>query len=278
MRSALKKPSNHYSQTHHSNNDFSSQRDYRAKKIIKDSRIDRFGHPTAKHQIIHAKPRIISKSFHSKTVESSDKPKQSVMPSMVTSASHQKLERMLDAALTQADAHKKALKYEAARHFWQKPNFLGRHKGLKIGVFLLIVFGATIGAAWQKVPALSVKFAAIKTHVSASLPGYKPNGYTLAKPAQVKNGSVVLNYKTPYNTAGFDLVQKVSNMTSSNLQQTVIPAGTQVQTSQVAGNTVYIYGPDNDAAWVNNGVLYKLKDHSKLSSDQIIKIVQSMAD
>jgi hypothetical protein len=44
----------------------------------------------------------------------------------------------------------------------------------------------------------------------------------------------------------------------------------------VAGNTVYIYGARNDAAWVNNGVLYTIKDYAGLTSDQIIKIVQGL--
>jgi hypothetical protein len=251
-------------------------REHRAKKIAQNAQVKRFGHPAPSPNQPPQNLPTKQQFNRSKQISSTPTSKSAVLPSMVTSASHQKLERMLDAALTQADAHKKALKYEAARHFWQRPGFLGRRRGLKISLFLLVVLAGVLLAAWQKMPAFSVKLAGAKAHLSATVPTYKPEGYSLAKPASVQNGTVVLKYKTPQNTDGFDLAQKESHMTSSNLPQTVIPKGIQVQTSQVQGNTVYIYGPNNDAAWVNNGMLYTLKDKSKLSSDEIIKIVQGM--
>lgn len=198
------------------------------------------------------------------------------MPSMVASASHQKLERLLDEALTKADAHKQAMRYQAARHFWQRPGFFGKHRGLKLSVIFLALLVAAGFFAWHKMPQLSVKLAAAKTHINASVPSYKPTGYALASPATTQAGAVILKYKAPDSNQGFEISQKPSNMTSASVAQTVVPKGTQVQTSQVGGNTVYIYGQNNDAAWVNNGVLYTIKDRSKLSSDQIIKIVQGL--
>jgi hypothetical protein len=275
MRGALKKPVN-LSPKVQKPSSVDYHREYRAKGISKNEQVKRFGHPAAPNNPKPINTPVTKRFDRSKQSTSDQTSKSPVLPSMVASASHQKLERMLDAALTQADAHKQALKYEAARHFWQKPGFLGRRRGLKIGLFLLVVLAGVLVAAWQRMPTLSVKLASAKAHVSAGVPTYKPDGYSLAKPASVQNGSVVLNYKTPSNADGFELAQKESHMTSSNLPQTVIPKGTQVQTSQVQGNTVYIYGPNNDAAWVNNGMLYTLKDKSKLSSNEIIKIVQGM--
>jgi hypothetical protein len=278
MRGALKKPTNATPRVQKPTS-IDYHREFRAKKITKDERVNRFGHPVATSQPqvpiqSSRKNTHTPKSAH--TTNKSIINKNVVVPSLVASASHQKLERMLDAALTQADAHKKALKYEAARHFWQKPGFLGRRRGMKISLFLLFIFTGVLFAAWQKMPALSVKLAGAKAHIGASVPTYKPEGYSLAAPATVQNGSVVLKYKGSNNSDSFELAQTESHMTSSNLPQMVIPKGTQVQTSQVQGNTVYIYGPSNDAAWVNNGMLYTLKDKSKLSSDEIIKIVQGM--
>ncbi len=124
---------------------------------------------------------------------------------------------------------------------------------------------------------MSVKLAAFRAHISASVPAYKPSGYALTSPATAKDGAVLLKYTSATdNSQGFDIAQKSSNMTSVSLAQTIVPAGAQVQTSQVGGNTVYIYGQNNDAAWVNNGVLYTISDHAKLSSDEIIKIVQGL--
>jgi hypothetical protein len=199
-----------------------------------------------------------------------------VMPSMVASASHQKLERMLDEALTRADAHKQALRYHAARHFWQRPGFLGRRTGLKLCLLVILVAAATALIAWQKFPQLSVKVAGSRAHIAASVPSYKPEGYKLASPATIDNGAVLMKYTAGQDDQSYEITQKQSDLTSTSLAQTIVPAGAAVQTSQVAGNTVYIYGIHNDAAWVNNGVLYTINNRAELSSDQIIKIVQGL--
>jgi hypothetical protein len=196
---------------------------------------------------------------------------------MVTSASHQKLERMLDLALTRADAHKQALRYHAARHFWQRPSFLGRRTWLKLSLIVIVLVAGAGFAAWQKFPQLSIKLAASRAHISASVPSYKPEGYSLAAPAQAIDGKVLIKYKALSDASqSYDISQAPSDMTSTSLANILAPGGTQMQTSQVGGNTVYIYGPKNDAAWVNNGILYKLNDRANLSSDEIINIVKGL--
>jgi hypothetical protein len=53
-------------------------------------------------------------------------------------------------------------------------------------------------------------------------------------------------------------------MSSKSLEDKVVPDNVQVQTSVVNGTTVYIYGENNDAAWVNNGMQYTIKDAASL--------------
>ena len=198
------------------------------------------------------------------------------LPSMVTSASHQKLERLLDHALANADAHKQALAHQAARHFWQRRWLSGRKRWAALGVVLLIIVAGGV-FAWQTIPQLSVKMAGLRAHLSAVVPSYKPDGYKLASPAKAVSGTVVVSYKSaadPHQT--YAVVEAQSNLTSPTVAQNVVPKGATVQTSQVNGNTVYIYGSDNDAVWVNNGVLYTIKDSANLSSDELIKIVQGL--
>lgn len=276
MRSALKKPgSGAASRIQQLASGLSSGREQRAHKITKHQNVKRFGHPVSSAP---AGPVIKAEVFRRNPPAPAETPKtQAVaLPSMTASASHQKLERMLDAALIQADAHKQAMRYDAARHFWQKPRFLGRHKGLKLSVAGLLLLGLVLGAAWQKFPQLSIRLASFRAHVGASVPAYSPEGYIVASPATVQSGAVVLKYKDQDSASSFEVSQQNSNMTSSSLAQTVVPKGAKVQTSHVDGNTVYIYGDKNDAAWVNNGKLYTIKDRSGLSSDQIIKIVQGL--
>jgi hypothetical protein len=277
MRGALKKPGGQLSgQIQRLTPGFNPEREVRAKTTAKHNRVERFGNPMPaqpQRQVVQGKvtPRHTGHAAAAPATASAV-----ALPSMITSASHQKLERMLDEALTKADAHKKALRYQAARHFWQRPSFLGRRTGMKIGLILVLVLAAIGFAAWQKMPQLSAKLAGVRAHIAASVPTYKPEGFKLMAPVSTEDGGVIMKYKSAIDNSGFDISQKQSNMTSANLTQTVVPQGAQVQTSQVGGNTVYIYGQNNDAAWVNNGVLFKIKDNARLSSDQIINIVKSL--
>ena len=276
MRGALKKPGvNLGAKIQRMTPGFNPEREIRARTTAKHRQVERFGNPTANKSV--AQGEIIPGRGGHSQAQTIPATTAVALPSMITSASHQKLERMLDEALTKANAHKQALRYQAARHFWQRPGFLGRFAKLKLILTLVVVLSVIGFLAWQKFPVLSVKLAAARAHISASVPAYKPSGYALASPAAAKNGVVLLKYTSAAdNNQSFDIAQKSSNMTSVSLAQTIVPAGAQVQTFQVGGNTVYIYGQNNDAAWVNNGVLYTISDHAKLSSDEIIKIVQGL--
>jgi hypothetical protein len=283
MRGALKRPSGQFSaKIQRLTPGFNPQREIRAKTTAKHNQVEHFGDPAAapskpKPQIVHGE--VIRRHPGHSNLSSGPSPSSTAvaLPSMITSASHQKLERMLDEALTKADSHKQALRYHAARHFWQRPGFMGRRAGLKIALILIIVLGISGLLAWQKVPQLSIKVAGVRTHVDASIPAYRPSGYSLITPASINNGAVLLKYQDSADTTqGYNIAQKSSNLASLSLAQTVVPHGAQVQTTQVSGNTVYIYGANNNAAWVNNGVLYTISDHARLSSDEIIKIVQGL--
>lgn len=277
MRGSLKRPSIQVNPKVQRLNPLANpQREFRAKHTPKHQQVDRFGAPIAPVQTIHSRvtPRRAAPSAAGAASPSATTT--AVMPSMVASASHQKLERMLDEALTSADAHKQALRYQAARHFWQRPGFLGRRTGLKLALIIIAVVAASVYVAWQKFPQLSVKLAGSRAHISASVPSYEPEGYKLVSPASADNGAVLMRYTAAEEGQTYEITQKQSDLTSSSLAQTIVPAGAQVQTTQVGGTTVYIYGQNNDAAWVNNGVLYTITNRAQLNSDQIIKIVQGL--
>jgi adhesin HecA-like repeat protein len=177
-------------------------------------------------------------------------------------------------SLLQADAHKQALRRASSR---------GPLKRLRISRWLSISL-ASVGVltvlsvlAYQRLPQVAVRVAAAQTHIKASVPGYSPVGFSFAGLAKDVNGALTIKYKSNLdNTQGFSIIQKAVSIDSSLIGSTIIPTNSQVQTSQVNGNTVYIYGPTSDASWVNNGVLYTLKDNANLPSDQIIKIVQGL--
>ncbi len=278
MRGGLKKPARHLqSRIQRLAPRTSVETEYRSKTTPRHARVSRFGIPGASARQAPVPRQTLSGEIVSRgrpapeTVSAAAAP----MPSMVASVSHQRLERLLDEALTKADAHKEALRYQAARHFWQRRGFSGRRRWLVL-LGILVVIGGGVFFAWQAVPSLSVKVAGLRAHISAVMPSYKPDGFK-SLPAAATSGAVTIPYKSTTNpSAAYDVIQTQSDLTSSLVGQNVVPKGAAVQTSDVNGNTVYIYGSENDAAWVNNGVLYTIKNKASLNSDELLNIVKGI--
>jgi hypothetical protein len=198
------------------------------------------------------------------------------LPSLITSASHQQLERMLDEALTKADAHKKTRRGQMPNQsILQK--VISAPRWLSIGVSVLIVALVGIFIAMNKVPQVAVGVAATKAHIKAEVPSFTPAGFSFNGPVGYSDGKVSVTYKAnDSSNREYSINQTSSNMSSKSLQDKVVPDNIQVQTSVVNGTTVYIYGQSNDAAWVNNGMQYVIKDSANLNSDQILKIANSL--
>lgn len=277
-RTGLKKPAkyvgNHLQKLAPSN---SIEREARAKQIQKHGRVSRFGGAArSAFSAAQTAPKSISGEIISRgrRVSSSTKAAPAPVPSMITSVSHQKLERMLDEALVRADAHKAAMQYWAARHFWRRRWLSGPRRWVVLLVFVSAL-AATLFVAWQKIPQLSLKAAGLRAHISVTTPTYEPVGYSVAGPAKTVSGAVSLSYQSGAG-GNYTISQSESNMTSTMVAHNVVPQGATVQTSQVDGNTVYIYGSENDAAWVNNGVLYTIKDNASLNSDEVLNIVKGI--
>lgn len=276
MRGGLKKPASDPRPAVKIASGSNPQRELRAKATPKHQGVKRFGMPTSRKQ--PSATNVVSGELLQKPSMQavSQSAPSAPLPSMVTSVSHQKLERLLDQALTHADSHKEALRYHAARHFWQRRILHGRRKWLALGIVLvLLIVGLFI--SYQKVPQLSVKAAGMRAHINPAVPTYIPDGYKMVGPAKADSGTVDIKYASSANPhSSYDIIEAGSSLTSQSVQQSVVPKGAPVQTSQVNGNTVYIYGSGNDAAWVNNDILYTIKDSANLSSDELIKIVQGL--
>lgn len=199
-----------------------------------------------------------------------------VMPSMVTSVSHQHLERLLDQALHRADAHKKAMQGKLpGRSWWRRTLDAPRWASLGTAFLIIAILGAFF--AWQNVPQVSMRLAATKSSVNASVPDYTPPGFSFAGPIQYTNSSVTMDFKANSDDArNFKITQEKSTETSPSLAANSLADDSTVQTSQVNGTTVYIYGDQNHATWVNHGVRYTIQDNAKLDTEQILKIAGSL--
>jgi hypothetical protein len=279
MRSGVKKPdikhtehaaSNHAASLHgHQTASHRVATPIKVPNVIKNSSVRRFGHIAPKQPAPHHKNvmrgEVISRPKQQHQAKASVAAVAKPLPSMVTSASHQQLERMLDHALAVADAHKRAP--NRSKKILKAPVIVAGLVAIALVVFIIL---------WKNVPAVAMKVAALKSHVNATAPSYAPSGFSYAAPVSYKDGAVTLSYKAPDKVKDFQIIQQKSDWDSTTLASNVLQGKDHVQTSEVNGTTVYVYGSSDNAVWVNHGIRYTLKNNAGLNSDQILKIVNSL--
>jgi hypothetical protein len=137
----------------------------------------------------------------------------------------------------------------------------------------LLVLGGYL--TYMNLPMISMKVAASRAGVSATLPSYRPDGYGLNGPITYAPGEVTITYKSNTNDNNFKITQKPSNWDSQGLLDNFVTRQTEnYLTFQESGVTVYTFG--NHAAWVNGGIVYTLDGNASLSSDQVLRLAKSM--
>lgn len=139
-----------------------------------------------------------------------------------------------------------------------------------LAVLLLVGF-----FGYQNAPNLRMRLAATDSGVSsARLPSYKPAGFGIANKIQSEPGKVTVSFKSRTDDRNFTITQSSSNWSSEALSQNQLASKTK-QTWQEQGKTVYIYD-DTSATWVSGGVLYNIDNKANLSTDQLLRIVNSL--
>ncbi len=253
-----------------------------AMNTFRSSSIKRFGPPAAPRSAKALDLRKQATKAASPVVRAQVEPKReptkalTASPSLITSVSHHRLERMLDEALIKADAHKQASKgrFSKAKGKFSKAGRI--KKWSSIAVLAVITSSVALFFAYRNVPQFSTVFASMKSDVKTSIPAYVPSGYKFAGPAKTIGEGVSITYKGGYAGDSYTLTQEKSSLDSTSLKDNVIPKNSEVQSSQVKGTTIYIYNSNTSAAWVNNGVKYVIKGSAKLSPDQLLKIADSL--
>lgn len=274
MRAAVKKPTTGKtdfrpqagaSTEKNSPNKPSDRHTMRARTVTKNSNVSRFGHVhKSAPKTAPVSGEIVSRAGSQKSAALA------ASPSMVASASHSHIERLLDQALT-SNTHKK--RPRSAHGAWHRIKFMPRWLSVGVAAFILTIAAAVF--AWQNIPQVAVKVAAVRASINATAPGYTPEGYRFAAPVNYDKGQVKIRYSSGSGQK-YEVIQQTSKLDSASLASTILSTEANVQTSQVKGNTVYIYGDKNNATWVNNGVRYTIADHAGLSSDQVLNIAGSL--
>lgn len=177
-------------------------------------------------------------------------------------------------ALKGATAHLETFDHKAHKKSLKKSKST-RRKVTSIAMasvagFLLLGF-----FAYQNAPAVEMRVAAARSGVPAGLPGYKPSGYGV-KDVKSEDGAVSVSFKSRTDNKGFTLTQKASSWNSASLlANTVTQTNQPYQTYQDEGKTVYIYNNSN-ATWVDGGVWYQVEGDASLTSDQLLRIANSL--
>jgi hypothetical protein len=190
-----------------------------------------------------------------------------------------KAESKVTAPLAAAAIKAESIKTAVANTHKRPPlreRLLPRQKTVSIlsGVFALVLLGGYF--TYLNMPSLSVRVAAAQAGIDASYPNYRPDGYALSGPVTYTDGRVSMNFKANAGSQNFTVSQSKSGWDSDAvLDHYVAPrAGSSYIPYNERGLTIYTY--DNNAAWVNGGILYTVEGNAPLSSEQIRRIATSL--
>jgi hypothetical protein len=146
---------------------------------------------------------------------------------------------------------------------------------LKIGAALtaIAIMG---GFVWlQNSPKLAFHAAATRAGIEASLPTYIPSSYQQNGPAQVDQGQLTLNFRSPSTQEQLSITQKRTDWDSNSLRENFVSRQSDKFVA-VSGQGLTIFLYNDKASWVNHGIWYNVSGTSKLSREQVIKVAYGL--
>lgn len=150
------------------------------------------------------------------------------------------------------------------------------------GRIMLALFCATIAVVAivyfvnLNMPDFSLRVAAMQTGIDASYPSYVPRDYSTSS-ITYEDSKVTLDFKNSSNGGAFTIVEEASSWDSNALMTNYVKSeyGENYTIVREQGLTIYISG--SNAAWVNGGIVYKIKTTSgSLTNKQIKTIATSL--
>lgn len=132
-----------------------------------------------------------------------------------------------------------------------------------IGIASLMVLGY---AAYSYLPNIMVKIAAAKAGFSATLPQFRPSGYSINNVAY-NSKQIRINYKSNIASLGqFSLYEYSSNINSNTLLTSSIIPQTNGQYNLINYDNLKIYiFNNNQAEWTKDGIIYRVIGNSNIN-------------
>ena len=138
----------------------------------------------------------------------------------------------------------------------------------------LLLVGGYI--TYLNIPNVSLRVAASRAGIEATMPGYKPDGFSLNGPIAWSTGQVVISFASNTDERNYDVIQRNSRWDSQSLLANyVLEETADYTTFEESGLTIYVFEGAN-ATWVNGGVWYTIEGESLLNPDQLINIATSL--
>jgi hypothetical protein len=182
---------------------------------------------------------------------------------------------IFEEALAHATSHMEESPKQTAQEKLRTAKRKGKKHSKVFGIVASVaVFLLLCGfVAYQNKANIQLQLASAKAGFSASVPLYKPEGYSMAKLAY-STGSVATTYNKGNHS--FSITQKKSNWDSQTLLENFVATSNEpYQGYESAGRTIYVYG-EGKATWVNGGIWYQMTGANNLTNDQIVKVAASM--
>lgn len=129
--------------------------------------------------------------------------------------------------------------------------------------------------SYINMPGLSVRVAAAQSGVNANFPSYTPSGYRFDGPVSYSNGQILLSFEATGGTTKYQIKQQKSLWDSQAVLDNYVATKTDKYDVNISqGLTIYTY--DNNASWVNKGILYTISGNAPLRTEQVLKIATSL--
>ncbi|MBI1952323.1 hypothetical protein HYS42_01200 [Candidatus Saccharibacteria bacterium] len=217
----------------------------RARQVSQNSKVQRFGLSTFSRRQEAKTGEVISNKPSAGASTRSSMVASATVPSVMSSASHYKLERLLDYALAHADAHKKSLDKKAR----SRRKLFGRlPRWMSIGLLTVVILSIAGYVLWRQVPAASFMLATTKAGINASLPT-PISGYKIGPIKSTENAVITTIQSTSDSSKKYTVTEQGSNQPTASLAAATFASdsgsGQQVQTVQDKGKT-YILSQDNE--------------------------------
>lgn len=247
----------------------------RAKAIPKSQHIARF--PSS-----HSAQRPVPKKHAAVSVQAAPKSTEPPITQPHKSASHHASaplsasEQLVTNALKNARAHEASHPYakKPRRRFAHAFGMNNRTANTAMGIAAMVLLAGFF--VYQNIPNFSMRLASARAGFAASQPGYRPSGFTQDKLVSYAPGKVTISFHSNSDSRNYQISQQVSNWNSQALADNYLAVNNkQFQTYQAGGKTIYVYDGSN-ATWVNGGVWYQIQGQSSLTSEQLLRIANSI--